>query len=153
VIAFTAPTLILAILIAQAGPTPPAASPPPVPTAPATVAATPIAFTYVVNFPPTAPGTPGIREAALTEQTLHSGGPWAIRVTTTTDIASVSLEAFGMHVAIYRVGESGSGVFGAIGTLPDAPSSYLNRTYTVNVVGTTADGRQATAPITVRLVR
>ncbi len=158
-----ASALVLAIVIAQASPPPPVTSPTPaatatvtataVPTPVPTAAATPIAFTYVVGFPATAPGTPGIREVALTQQTLHSGGPWAIRVTTTVDITSVSLEAFGFHIGIFRVGESGSGVFAAMGTLPNAPSAYLDRSYTVNVIGTTADGRQATATVSARLVR
>jgi hypothetical protein len=157
--------VILALIIAQASPAPPAASPspavtaapsppPPVPSAAPspTPAATPIAFTYVVDLP-AAPAGPGIRQVAITQQTLHAGGPWAMRVTTTPDITGVTVEGYGAHFALFAVGEIGSGVFAAMGTVPDAPPQYLDRFYTVTVVGTTADGRHANASISVRLVR
>jgi len=156
--------VILALIIAQASPAAPAASPSPaaivapsptpVPSAtlsPAPVA-TPIAFTYVVDPPLPAAG-PGIREVAVTQQTLHAGGPWALRVTTTPDVTGVAVDAYGVHFALFPVGPIGSGVFAAMGTVPDAPAQYLDRTYAITVVGTTADGRRATTSISVRLVR
>lgn len=144
--------MILALIIAQASPAAPAASPSPAAIATPSPAPTPIAFTYVVDPPAPATG-PGIREVAVTQHTLHAGGPWAIRVTTTPDVTGVSVEAYGAHFALFPVGEAGSGVFAAMGTVPDAPAQYLDRTYAIAVVGTTADGRRASASISVRLVR
>lgn len=158
--------MILALILAQTSPTPappapspavtaapsptatalPTASPTPAPTA------TPIAFTYIVDPPVPATG-PGIREIAVTEQTLHAGGPWAMRVTTTSDVTVVSVELYSLHFNLFRVGDPGSGVFAAMGTVPQAPAQYLDRSYTVTVVGTTADGRRATANVSVRLAR
>ena len=46
-------------------------------------------FNYVVD-PPVPANGPGIREIAVTEQTLHPGGPWAMRVTTTSDVTVVN---------------------------------------------------------------
>ena len=116
--------MILALILAQASPVPSTASPnpavtaapspsptpaPPVTPAPAPTA-TPIAFTYVVD-PPLPTTGPGIREVALTQQTLHPGGPWAMRVTTTSDITTVNVEAYGAHFGLFPVGDIGSGVF------------------------------------------
>lgn len=147
------PALVLALAIAQASPPAPSPAPSPSPTATATAAATPVAFNYVVDFPAAAAGAPGIREVAVTEQALHSGGPWVMRVTTTADVTAVAVEAYGLHLPLFLVGASGSGVFAAMGTLPNAPASYLNRSYVVTVVGTTADGRRATASVPLQLVR
>ena len=161
------PALVLAVAIAQASPPAPSPSPSPVPSPTATATAsaapsavptpnataTPVAFNYVVDFPAAATGTPAIREVALTEQTLHAGGPWVMRVTTTPDVTAVAIEGYGARFALFPVGETGSGVFAAMGTLPNAPAAYLDRTYTMTVIGTTADGRRATVPISVRLVR
>ena len=152
--------MILALIIAQASPTPapaapsPAAtaSPTPTPTASPTPTATPIAFNYVVD-PPVPPTGPGIREIAVTEQTLHAGGPWAMRVTTTSDVTVVSVELYSLHFNLFPVGNPGSGVFAAMGTVPQPPAQYLDRTYTVTVVGTTGDGRRASANVSVRLAR
>lgn len=148
--------MILALIIAQASPTP--APPPPSPAATASptatpaATATPITFTYIVDPPVPASG-PGIREIAVTEQTLHAGGPWAMRVTTTADVTVVSVELYSLHFNLFPVGDPGSGVFAAMGTVPQAPAQYLDRSYTVTVVGTTADGRRATANVSVRLAR
>ena len=163
------PAFVLAVAIAQAPAaapsTSPSPSPAPAPTATATATATPnttplpnatatpIAFNYVVDYPAAPAGTPGIREVAVTEQTLHAGGPWAMRVTTTPDVTAVAVEAYGLRFALFAVGESGSGVFAAMGTVPNAPAPYLNRAYTVTVVGTTADARRATASLSLQLVR
>ncbi len=122
------------------------------PTASPVATATPIAFNFVVD-PPVPPNGPGIREIAVTEQTLHPGGPWAMRVTTTSDVAVVSVELYSLHFNLFRVGDPGSGVFAAMGTVPQAPAQYLDRNYTVTVVGTTADGKRATANVSVRLAR
>ena len=156
--------MILALIIAQASPTPAAPAPTsavttapaptasPIPAASPSPAATPIAFNYVVDPPVPATG-PGIREIAVTEQTLHPGGPWAMRVTTTSDITVVSVELYSLHFNLFPVGDPGSGVFAAMGTVPQAPSQYLDRTYNVTVVGFTADGRRASANVSVRLAR
>lgn len=156
--------MILALIIAQASPTPappapspavtaaPAPSAAPTPTATPAPTATPIAFTYVVD-PPVPANGPGIREVALTQQTLHAGDTWVMRVTTTPDVTVVSVELYALHFNLFPVGDPGSGVFAAMGTVPQPPAQYLDRTYTVAVIGTTADGRRATASISVRLVR
>jgi hypothetical protein len=125
----------------------------PAPTPAPTAAPTPIAFNYVIDYPPAASGTPGIREVAVTEQTLHVGGPWVLRVTTTPDVTAVAVEAYGLRFALFAIGDPGSGVFAAMGTVPNAPAQYLNRAYTVSVVGTTADGRHTTASLSLQLVR
>jgi hypothetical protein len=165
VILSAVPALVLAVAIAQASPAAPSPPPNPSPTASAAASAapsaapspsptaTPVAFNYIVDFPTTAAGAPGIREVAVTEQALHSGGPWVMRVTTTADITAVAVEAYGLRFSLFPIGATGSGVFAAMGTLPNAPASYLNRTYAVTVVGTTADGRRATASVSLQLVR
>jgi hypothetical protein len=160
--------LLLAVAtIAQASPLPvPTATPLPVatplPTSPATASPAPTVapapapapqpspFGYVVAVPPPPPGTPGILEVAVSSQTLHSGGPWLMRVTTTLEVTEVAVEGYGVRFALFP---AGAGVFSAMGTLPNAPAQFLNRDYAMAIIGSTADGRRATASISLRLVR
>ena len=86
----------------------------------------------------------------MTEQTLHSGGTLVGRVTVTGDIVSVTMEGFGLRMALYPYGPAR---FAAMGSIPEAPAMFLNRAYTINAVGVTADGHRVTSPITLRLVR
>jgi hypothetical protein len=145
-------TLLLAfVMIAQESPSPPPTPiPSPAPSPSASPVPQPSQFGYVVGVPSPAPGAPGILEVAVSARQLHAGGPWLMRVTTTPEITGVAVEAMGMHIALFP---AGTGVFSAMGTIPNAPSGFLDRDYALNVVGTTADGRRATCTVTLRLVR
>lgn len=175
-ISLAAPMMLLVFVLAQASPPPePAASSPiPGPTPAATAAPTPAAtpapapsptptavptpapapqpspFGYIVNVAPPPAGTPGILQVAVSDRVLHAGGKALIRVQTTTDVTEAWIEGYGQRFALFA---SGTGVFAAIATLPNAPDMFLNRDYAINIVGTTADGRKATTTISLRLVR
>jgi hypothetical protein len=178
VISLTAPTLLLVLVLAQASPLPEptatATAPVPLPTPAATAAPTPAStpapspaptqtpvptpapapqpspFGYVVNVPPPPAGTPGILQVAVSDRVLHAGGKALIRVQTTPDVTEAWIEGYGQRFALFP---SGPGVFAAIATLPNAPDAFLNRDYTIAIVGSTADGRKATTTISLRLVR
>jgi hypothetical protein len=126
------------------GPTPTAA-PSPQPSG------TPNPFSYVVDPTPGPSGAPQIIEIALNDRVLHKGGMLLVKVTTSADVTGVIARTMGREIAIPQ---GAPGYFAGQEQLPDAiPFFMLNRTYQVEFVATTADGRKAAFAIPLRLER
>jgi len=120
-------------------PIPPTPSPVPQPSG------TPNPFTYIVEPPaPAASNAPRIAEIAANDRVLHKGGLLLVRITTSLDVTRVLLRAMGREIAVPQMSP---GVPGNI------PFFMLNRTYQIEVVATTADGRNASYTVPVRLER
>lgn len=147
--------LVLVAALGDASPTPapptatatpvPAISPTPAPTA----APSPSPFAYVLDPPAPAAGRPWVQEIDLTDQTVHPGKPFTIIVSASADVTAVIVEALGQRVPLYVMG---GGKFGATWrSVPEIPDNFLNRSYAVTIVASTADGRQTSVPLTVRI--
>jgi hypothetical protein len=130
-------------------PVPPAPTPTPVPTAqPST---SPNLFGYVVAPSPGPTGAPRILEIALNDRVLHKGGLLLVRVTTTADVTAVVARTMGHEIAIPQ---GAPGYFAGQEQLPSGiPFFLLGRSYQVEFVATTADGRTASFSLPVRLER
>ena len=109
-------------------------------------------FTYVVAPPPPAAGNaPRIVEIAANDRVLHKGGMLLVRVTTSPDVARVLARTMGHEIYIPQMSP---GVFSGQEQLPTGiPFFMLNRTYQIEIVATTADGRSASFTVPVRLER
>ncbi|MEA2688564.1 MAG: hypothetical protein QOD51_1171 [Candidatus Eremiobacteraeota bacterium] len=129
---------------------------PPTPTpAPATPApqasASPNPFAYVVAPGPGPAGAPRILEIALNDRVLHKGGLLLVRITTSTDVTTVVARTMGHEIA---VPQGAPGYFAGQEQLPSGiPFFLLGRSYQVEFVATTADGRSTTYSLPVRLER
>ena len=101
--------------------------------------------------PPPAGGSPRIMEIAANDRVLHKGGMLLVRITTSLDVTRVLLRSMGREIAVPQMSP---GVFSGQEQLPSGiPSFMLNRTYQIEVVATTADGRSASFTVPVRLER
>jgi hypothetical protein len=116
------------------------ASPAPAPTL--------LPLTYIVTPQPAVPGQPAITQIALSDRVVRSGAPYLVIVTTTPDVSGVTVEAYGTRLALFA---AGTGRFGVMGTTPTIPWLLANRTVTVHVVATTADGRTYETALDVRV--
>ena len=164
------PLPILALFLAiQSAPSPqplptpsvatpaPTASPAPAPSpvatptpagAPPTPSPSPL-FAYIVDPSPVPSGSPQIVEVSLNDRTLHAGGMLLVKVTTSLDITALFARTMGHQIGIPLISP---GIFAGQTQLPQAiPSFFLNRTYSVDFVGTTADGRTAIVTLPLRL--
>ena len=129
--------------IATTTPVPPSPTPQP--------SATPSAFTYVVDPTPGPSGAPRIIEIALNDRVLHKGGMLLVKVTTSPDVTAVVARTMGHEIAIPQ---GAPGYFAGQQQLPDGiPFFMLNRTYQVEFVATTADGRNTVFALPLRLER
>lgn len=127
----------------------PAASPTPTPLPAATT--TPNPFTYVVKPSPAPGGGPQILEIALNDKVLRPGGQLLVQITTSPEITRMVVRTMGREIGVPL---AGTGVFSGQQTIPGGvPSFLLNRTYQIDFIGTTADGKTATATIPVRFER
>ncbi|HTW83850.1 MAG TPA: hypothetical protein VMD91_07275 [Candidatus Sulfotelmatobacter sp.] len=162
--------LPLLIALAQPAPTPqpvptapvpsvqtpspvPVPSPSPVATPTPTPAPspTPVLFGYVVDPSPAPSGAPQIVEVSLNDKVLHAGGMLLVKVTTSADVTTLFARTMGHQIGIPLISP---GIFAGQTQLPDQiPFFFLNRTYAIDFVGTTADGRSTTASLPVRLER
>ena len=139
-----------------ATPTPtPAATTTPIPPTPAPTpqpSAVANPFTYIVAPPPTAAGdVPRIVEIAANDRVLHKGGMLLVRITTSPDVTRVLARTMGHEIYIPQMS---AGVFSGQEQLPAGiPFFMLNRTYQIEIVATTADGRSASFTVPVRLER
>jgi hypothetical protein len=150
-------------------PTPPAPATPtptplPSPTATATPTSTPTPaplaaptanpYAYIVDPTPqpgpVASDAPRILEIAINDRVLHPGGPVMLRVTTTPNVVGVELRAMGQFFA---VAQSGPGLFTLSLTVPSSIPFFMLHDYSVVVAAGTADGRQTTVPLSLRLAR
>jgi hypothetical protein len=156
------------LLIALLAPAPsPAALPSPGPAAPATASPAPVPsatttpspqpsaspnpFAYVVDPAPGPSGAPRIVEIALNDRVLHKGGPLLVRVTTSPDVTTVVARTMGRELGIPQ---GGPGYFSGQDQLPSGiPFFLLNRTYQIEFVASTADGRSTSYTLPVRLER
>jgi hypothetical protein len=168
-LALYAVPLLVALL--QPAPQPQPNAPPPTPTPVSTPAATPVPtpaatttpvpptpqpspnpFTYIVEPPPpAASNVPRIVEIAANDRVLHKGGMLLVRITTSPDVARVLARTMGHEIYIPQMSP---GVFSGQEQLPSGiPFFMLNRTYQIEIVVTTADGRSASFTVPVRLER
>jgi hypothetical protein len=143
------PSPVAAPTAAPATPAPsPAATTTPIPPTPQPSA--PL-FAYVVDPAPGAAGAPRIVEIALNDRVLHKGGMLLVRVTTSSDVTSVIARTMGQQIAIPQ---GAPGYFAGQEQLPSGiPFFLLNRTYQIEFVASTADGRSTTYSLPVRLER
>ena len=138
----------------------PAATSTPTPSATPTLTATPSAtptpqspYKYVVDPPPdpnASPGVPQILKIELNDQTLHVGGPVAVRVTTTANVKTIVATADGHDIAIPKAQD---GLFAGLTTLPWFIPPWMLKTYQVTFTATSTDGRRAAATIPIVLAR
>lgn len=142
----------------------PVASPAPVPTATTTpvpptptptpqpqTSATPNPFAYVVEPTPGPSGAPRISEIAVNDRVVHKGGMLKVRVTTSADVVKVIARTWDHEIVIPQFSP---GVFWGEQQLPSGiPFFLLNRTFQIEVVATTADGRTASYMLPLRLER
>jgi hypothetical protein len=146
------PLPVLALLLAiqsapspQPLPTPSTAAPAPT-TAPTPA---PSPFAYVIDPSPMPSGSPQIVEVSINDRTLHAGGMLLVKVTTSLDVTVLFARTMGHQIGIPLISP---GIFAGQTQLPLAiPSMFLNRTYSVDFVGTTADGRTAIVTLPIRL--
>ena len=107
------------------------------------------AFHYVLQPPAPAAGSPAIIQIAINDRTIHPGAPYVVRVTTSPDVQTVTVQAMGGSYTLLPVTP---GHFVQNGEVPSAvPFFMLNKSYTVTVVAETADGHSTSVPITLRL--
>ena len=138
----------------------PTATTTPVPPAPtATPAATPAPqpsaspnlFGYITAPAPGPSGAPRILEIAINDRVLHKGGMLLVRVTTSPDVTAVVARTMGHEMAIPQ---GAPGYFAGQEQLPSGiPFFMLNRSYQVEFVATTGDGRSTSFTLPVRLER
>jgi hypothetical protein len=127
----------------------PAPSPIPAPSPAPSPSPAPNPFGYVVSPSPPPAGAPRIIEIALNDKVLRPGGMLLVRVTTSPEITTLVVRAMGREIGIPL---AAPGVFAGQGQIPNGsvPSYMLNRSYQVDFVGTTADGRTALASLPIR---
>ncbi|HEX3463901.1 MAG TPA: hypothetical protein VHS78_07640 [Candidatus Elarobacter sp.] len=138
---------------APASPAPsPAATTTPVPPSPSPQPSTsPNPFSYVVDPTPGPSGAPRIVQIALNDRVLHKGGPLVVRVTTSADVTTVVARTMGREIGIPQ---GGPGYFSGQDQLPSSiPFFLLNRTYQIEFVASTGDGRTTSYTVPVRLER
>lgn len=133
-------------------PIPPTPTTTPVPPTPSPQPSTsPNLFAYIVTPTPGPSGAPRIVEIGLNDRVLHQGGMMMVRVTTSTDVTAVVARTMGHEIAIPQ---GGPGYFAGQEQLPRGiPFFLLNRSYQVEFVATTGDGRSTTHTLPVRLER
>ena len=134
-------------------PAPPTPTPTPsvVPTPTPSPTASPILFNYIVAPTPGPSGAPQIVEIALNDRVMHKGGWLLVRVTTSLDVTAVFARAMGHDIGIPQ---GAPGYFAGQQQLPNGiPFFFLNRTYWVEFIASTADGRSASFSLPLRLER
>jgi len=90
-------------------------------------------------------------EIAANDRILHQGGMLLVRITTSTDVARVIARTWNREIGIPQISP---GVFSGQEQLPgNIPFFMLNRTYQIEVVVSTADGRSTSYTVPVRLER
>jgi hypothetical protein len=113
--------------------------------------ASPNLFGYVTAPTPGPSGAPRILEIAMNDRVLHKGGMLLVRVTTSSDVTAVIARTMGHEMAIPQ---GAPGYFAGQEQLPSGiPFFLLNRSYQIEFVATTADGRSTSFTLPVRLER
>ena len=136
---------------ATSAPTPVATTTPAPPTPSPQASVTPNPFSYVVDPTPGPSGAPQIIEISLNDRVLHMGGMMLVKVTTSSDVTAVVARSMGRQIAIPQ---GAPGYFAGQQQLPGSiPFFLLNRTYQIEFVATTADGRSTIYALPMRLER
>jgi len=127
----------------------------PAPTASPSATPTPTAtpenpYKYIVEPTPdpnASPGAPQILRIEIIDKTVHIGGQFACRITTSPNVANLVLSVEGHDVSIPKAQD---GVFAGIQTIPSFIPPWFLKTYQVTFNALTADGKKAsmTIPIT-----
>jgi hypothetical protein len=91
---------------------------------------------------------PAIIEIALNERTLEVPGPVLVRVTTSPSVGAVTARVWGREMGIPQIAP---GVFGGADQLPRLPWFLRGRSYDVEFVASTRDGRSASVTLPVGL--
>lgn len=153
---------------ASPSPTPPVsatATPTTAATAPATTSGTSVPtvppsptvapYSYIYTPAPAAtsaspdPTAPQILEIDMNARVLDAPGPIRVRILTSSSVTSVTARTMGHELG---VPQQAPGIFGADDEIPNIPSWLRNRTYGVEFIAASADGRttSVTLPITLR---
>lgn len=130
----------------------PSVTPSVTPTATPTATATPGAqFKYVVDptpDPSSAPGGPQILRIEINDRTVHVGGQFACRITTTPNVATVVLSVEGHQIGIPKAQD---GVFAGQQGIPGFIPPWFLKTYQVTFNALTADGKKTSTTVPVTL--
>lgn len=135
------------------------ATKPPAALSQAAPAGAPSQYAYVVTPTPapatatssaTAIATPQILEIDLNAQRYRAPQIVDVRVKTTADVSSVTVHLLGREAAVPKIAP---GVFSAQRALPDVPFFLKGRTYGVQFVAATDDGRTTSSTVSVYLER
>jgi hypothetical protein len=137
-------------------PTPTATPPPTFPPEPVRTPApsprpTPTLFAYVVDPPAGDADSPRIFEIAINDKTVHAGQWLLVKITTSPNVTSLQVRTLGHQMYVPNVSP---GLFGGQQQLPKwIPGFLLNRTYTIDVIAATSDGRTTIYSLPLRLER
>jgi len=130
----------------------PLASPSPSPSASPVPTATPAnPYKYVVEPTPdpnASPGAPQIVRIEIIDKTVHVGGQFACRITTSPNVANLILSVEGHDISIPKAQD---GVFAGIQTIPSFIPPWFLKTYQVTFNAVTADGKKASTTIPITL--
>ena len=137
------------------------ASPTPEPTTTPTATVTPAVgpapttapenpYKYVVDPPPNpmaAADAPQILRIEINDKVVHVGGQFACRITTSRNVANVSISVEGHNINIPKAQD---GLFAGIQGIPGFIPPWFLKTYQVTFNASTQDGRKAsmTLPVT-----
>jgi len=139
----------------------PASSPSPVPS-PASAPPIPSPTPTGLNLPPltyhivlkpqasAAPDAPQILAIDINSQTVYSGKPLAMRVTTNDAVTKVTISSNGHSGQMTQVAP---GRFESIGTIPKLPGIIAGLNVSLLFAATSADGRSTTAKVPIKVHR
>ncbi len=107
-------------------------------------------YKYIVEptpDPSASAGAPQIVRIEIIDKTIHIGGQFACRITTSPNVANLVLSVEGHDISIPKAQD---GVFAGIQTIPSFIPPWFLKTYQVTFNALTADGKKAsmTIPIT-----
>jgi pyruvate/2-oxoglutarate dehydrogenase complex dihydrolipoamide acyltransferase (E2) component len=107
-------------------------------------------YKYVVDptpDPSASPGAPQIIRIEVIDKTIHVGGQFACRITTSVNVANLVISVEGYNVSIPKAQD---GLFAGIQTLPSFIPPWMLKTYQVTFSALTSDGKKVatTIPIT-----
>jgi len=128
----------------SATPAPTGAPPSPAPSA------TENPYKYIVEPTPdpnATAGAPQIVRIEIIDKTIHIGGQFACRITTSPNVANLVISVEGHDISIPKAQD---GVFAGIQAIPSFIPPWFLKTYQVTFNALTADGKKAsmTIPIT-----
>ncbi|HEY1727992.1 MAG TPA: hypothetical protein VGG22_06450 [Candidatus Baltobacteraceae bacterium] len=107
-------------------------------------------YKYIVEPTPdpnASPGAPQIVRIEIIDKTVHIGGQFACRITTSPNVANLVLSVEGHDISIPKAQD---GTFAGIQAIPSFIPPWFLKTYQVTFNALTADGKKAsmTIPIT-----